>query len=83
MVVVLAVVYWLYLEDDSSMTVQEQACVNSGGILSNYFCCLSTDDFPNSCLVGACGCSPGNSHEVETCDCGENMCFDGTSCVER
>jgi hypothetical protein len=46
-------------------------------------CCLSTDDFPNLCGVGPCGCSPENSHEVVICDCGEGMCFNGKSCVER
>ncbi len=32
-------------------------------------------------LVGACGCSSGNSHEVKVCNCPQNMCFDGTQCV--
>ena len=32
-------------------------------------------------LVGACGCSSENSHEVKVCNCPPNMCFDGTKCV--
>ena len=34
-------------------------------------CCQSASDFPNNCLIGACGCSPDNSHSVKVCDCGE------------
>jgi hypothetical protein len=83
----LAAVYWLYLEDfsfdNTELTLQEQACINSGGELTSTSCCLSSDDFPNSCLIGVCGCSPISSHEVKFCDCGENMCFNGISCVAR
>jgi hypothetical protein len=45
-------------------------------------CCTSlTADFPNNCMVGACGCSPQNSKTVNVCRCPTNMCFDGQSCV--
>ena len=54
----------------------EQACVNSGGTVRTSLCCLSTNDFPNLCLIGPCGCSPENSHEVKICDCGEGKCWD-------
>jgi hypothetical protein len=56
---------------------EEQACVNSGGTVTTGTCCKSVKDFPNSCLIGACGCSPQNSHTVKICDCGEGKCFDG------
>jgi hypothetical protein len=59
----------------------EQACTSSGGTVTTAACCLSAADFPNTCLIGACGCSPDNSHAVKTCDCGEGKCFDGTACV--
>jgi len=59
----------------------EQACVNSGGTVTVGKCCIATDDFPNLCLVGPCGCSPENSHDIQICDCGEGECFDGTACV--
>jgi hypothetical protein len=45
-------------------------------------CCKSISDFPNLCVIGACGCSPDNSKEITVCDCGEGKCFDGTSCVD-
>jgi hypothetical protein len=43
----------------------EQACVVSGGTVSSDLCCLSVGDFPNTCGIGACGCSPARSHEVQ------------------
>ena len=61
----------------------EQACLDSGGTVAAAMCCLSTDDFPDTCAIGACGCPPGSSHEVAVCDCGAGMCFDGTECVEE
>lgn len=60
---------------------KEQACLFSGGTIETSSCCASVSDFPNLCLMGACGCSPDNSHEIKTCDCGEGKCFDGSGCV--
>jgi peptidoglycan hydrolase-like protein with peptidoglycan-binding domain len=61
----------------------EQSCVNSGGTVKTSSCCLSVNDFPNSCLVGACGCAVADSHDVKTCDCGQDKCFDGNKCVPK
>ncbi len=58
-----------------------QACLDSGGTVATALCCETTFDFPNSCVVGACGCAPEFSHEVLFCDCGEDACFDGRECV--
>jgi hypothetical protein len=62
---------------------REQACTNSGGTVTNATCCKSATDFPNTCLIGACGCSAENSKEVKTCDCGEGRCFNGMSCINQ
>jgi len=59
----------------------EAGCLASGGTVTTTSCCLSTTDFPNSCLTGACGCAPTSSHDVKTCSCGTGKCFDGKSCV--
>ncbi|OPY53644.1 MAG: hypothetical protein A4E49_01341 [Methanosaeta sp. PtaU1.Bin112] len=56
-------------------------CIRSGGRVTVDMCCKSTPDFPNTCVIGPCGCSPDNSKETKVCDCGEGRCFDGTSCV--
>lgn len=63
------------------MTYGNDGCTASGGTVVTSLCCASVSDFPNTCLIGACGCSPTNSHEVKTCECPEGMCFDGTRCV--
>ncbi len=56
-------------------------CIDSGGTVSTSMCCGSVGDFPNMCLIGACGCAHDFSHEVKTCDCGLDRCFDGNVCV--
>ena len=62
-------------------SAEETACVGSSGTVTTASCCGSASDFPNTCLIGACGCSPSNSHGVKTCDCGTDRCFNGTGCV--
>ena len=59
---------------------KEQACLISGGTVATSLCCKATGDFPNTCLIGACGCSPEYSHEVKVCDCGMDKCFGGIFC---
>jgi len=68
-------------EKFTGRTKEEQKCLNSGGEVSTSLCCESVSDFPNLCLIGACGCSPTDSHEVKICDCGADKCFNGTKCV--
>ncbi|NIO20918.1 MAG: DUF4382 domain-containing protein [Candidatus Aenigmarchaeota archaeon] len=59
----------------------ERLCEDQGGNVTTSMCCLQTDDFPNLCVIGPCGCSPDNSHDVKICDCGEGNCFDGERCI--
>lgn len=61
----------------------EAWCLASGGTTGEAVCCLSSNDFPNTCLIGACGCSAENSHAVKTCDCPAGSCFNGTACVRQ
>ena len=61
---------------------QEMSCINSGGTVSKSLCCESVNDFPNTCLIGACGCPPKYSHEVRTCNCGADKCFNGRKCIQ-
>jgi len=58
-------------------------CTMSNGKIINASCCLSASDFPNTCLIGACGCAPENSHQIKICDCGADKCFNGQKCVAR
>ncbi len=66
---------WFYLSAN-----KEQACLISGGTVVTSSCCKATGDFPNTCLIGACGCSPEYSNEVKACDCGMDKCFNGIFC---
>ena len=69
------------IERVGGKTKKEKSCINSGGEISTALCCQASGDFPNSCLIGACGCSPTDSYQVRVCDCGEGKCFDGKECI--
>lgn len=56
------------------------ACVAAGGTVVTQSCCTSAGDFPNTCGVGACGCSPSNSHDIQACQCPSGKCWDGSTC---
>jgi hypothetical protein len=68
-----------------SKSTEEYSCEDSGGKIITQSCCKSVADFPNTCLIGACGCSTDNSKEVKVCDCGEGKCWDSTkqACVTQ
>jgi len=82
-IIVALLVYLFYPLNTSANTSADQACINSGGTVTTQLCCNSATDFPNTCLIGACGCSPDNSHEVKVCDCGEGKCWNSemSKCV--
>lgn len=81
---------WYYFERVSVSEVVNptiiSSCISSGGTITTGLCCgigsFSTqENFPNTCLIGACGCAPTASHKVQSCDCGNNKCWNGESCV--
>jgi len=70
-------------------TDKEQTCINSGGNVTTItcYCSGSGPDFFNTCPEGpigacTCGADPQYAHQVKTCECGENRCFDGNKCTE-
>lgn len=82
-IIVAVVLYLLFSQKGTIIPISgdaEAACVDSGGAVISSSCCALSDDFPNTCMIGACGCSPDNSKETKTCSCPENYCFDGTGC---
>jgi len=64
------------------ITEQEKACLDSGGSVNTADCCQTASNFPNNCLIGACGCALEYSHEIKICEC-PNGCWDGTKCVRK
>jgi hypothetical protein len=57
-----------------------RACELSGGTVVAASCCKSVGDFPNTCTIGACGCSPEFSHDVLVCECPDGTCWNGRTC---
>ena len=58
-------------------------CVDSGGTVANAMCCRGVGDFPDTCLIGACGCSPLESEMVLVCECPAGQCFNGIVCRDN
>jgi hypothetical protein len=69
--------------DDEEVPTERQLCERSGGLVVTRLCCASANDFPNTCLIGACGCSPDNSREVSVCECGKGRCWNGKVCTDH
>jgi len=49
-------------------------CLTTGGTLGTALCCANTADYPDTCMVGACGCAPASSTPVPVCNC-PGRCF--------
>jgi len=71
----------IYFPTSTTTSAESSDCINAGGTVANAQCCLAVGDFPNNCLIGACGCSPDNSHQVKVCQCAEEKCWNGASCI--
>ena len=51
------------------------ACVATGGAIVTLPCCLQSGDFPDTCRVGACSCSPAFSAPSAVCQCPSGQCW--------
>jgi len=84
-IIVLVVLYFTLFQKQEPIVPEvseaETSCTESGGVVAMASCCLSSTDFPSTCVIGACGCSAENSKETKVCLCPEGSCFDGTTCV--
>jgi hypothetical protein len=65
-------------EDDDSSLVS--ACTQSGGSIVTRRACLSAGAYAQSCLVGNYGCGETGSHNIRTCKCAADSCWDGKTC---
>lgn len=64
---------------------KEQGCLSSGGKVVDITCyCSSPSDFFNTCLIGACTCTPDQKYarQLKGCECPRGECFDGTICTK-
>ena len=70
-IIISSIVFYAFEVENMGM---KDLCTSTGGTIVQTKCCASVADFPDTCLIGACGCSPANSHDVLSCDCGDK-CF--------
>jgi len=80
--IILAMVF-LAVASVSAQSDAESNCLSSGGSIGTENCCLSTNNFPNTCTIGACACSENYSHSIQTCNCPPGTCFDGNTCASQ
>jgi len=68
--------------DSKSSTADAGAerCINGGGVVEVDECCPTAGEFPDTCAVGTCTCSPSTLVKVRLCRCPDGQCFDGTKC---
>jgi hypothetical protein len=69
---------------DAAPASAADLCTSSGGTITTGSCCANgVDSFPDSCAVGACGCSPASSRSIPICACPTGVgCFaPGFGCV--
>jgi hypothetical protein len=59
-----------------------QACLDAGGTVTSRSCCAGAADFPNTCGIGICGCSPSSSRLLPVCECPDG-CWNGSTCTTR
>jgi hypothetical protein len=65
---------------DTSASDPETLCLKTGGTVASKTCCQAAADFPDTCLVGSCGCAPADSHSVNACSCAAGCYKPGLGC---
>ena len=86
MTVVLVAGCTMYDDTDSfnnEIDSMRNRCETGGGTFTTMLCCKNVPSLPNTCVIGACGCSPENSRSTYYCECGAGKCWDGSSCVNQ
>jgi hypothetical protein len=62
---------------DSGHPNLAELCTATGGVVTTQLCCSSASDFPQTCNVGGCSCSPSSSKNISVCACATG-CFNQT-----
>lgn len=61
-----------------------ELCTSSGGTITTASCCANgAAAFPDTCAVGACGCSPAGSVTIMICNCPAGCFSPGVGCVAQ
>jgi hypothetical protein len=58
-------------------------CQDTGGSVESASCCAGAPDFPDTCVIGPCSCSPSFSRQVQLCRCSDGQCWNGSHCADR
>ena len=67
---------------DGATVGAAELCTSSGGGITTGSCCANgAVSFPDTCLVGACSCSPASSRTIAVCDCSLGCFSSGFGCV--
>jgi hypothetical protein len=69
--------------DGCEASPQQEGCLATGGVVTTQLCCAPAPDFPDTCVIGACACSPAGSRALPFCHCDPGYCFDrsANACV--
>jgi hypothetical protein len=71
-------------DGDASTAGGAELCTSTGGIVTTASCCANgVASFPDTCLVGACGCSPASSVTIMICSCAAGCFSPDAGCVPK
>jgi hypothetical protein len=69
-------------DGDASMAGAGELCTSTGGTVTTANCCANgVASFPDTCVIGACGCSPASSVTIMICSCAAGCFSPGVGCV--
>lgn len=71
-------------DKDASPATAAELCTSTGGTVTTASCCANgVASFPDTCVIGACGCPPASSVTIMICSCGGGCFSPGVGCVAR
>ena len=71
-------------DGDASMAGAAELCTSTGGIVTTANCCANgVASFPDTCIIGACGCSPASSVTIMICSCAAGCFSPDVGCVAK
>jgi hypothetical protein len=72
------------IDGDASMAGAAELCTSTGGTVTTANCCANgVASFPDTCIIGACGCAPASSVTIMICSCAAGCFSPGVGCVAK